>query len=72
MEARLRELITGAGADILMACVDGSIMRVYIDGPDSAGIEWSAAAPEQIEAHILDILLEKQATLINEGDTLTP
>ena len=51
--------ISGIGLDVIMACTDVSIYSMRSDVDGYATHTWTMSAPEQIEAHILDIITKK-------------
>ena len=70
-EETLLDAVAGKGSDILMACLDIAIINVDHDADGSSMLQLSASAPEQIEAHVLSILLSnKPLEPHDEGGTL--
>ena len=66
---RIRSAVLGIGVDVLMACSDPSIVTQYRDA-GGITVSWTAAAPEQVEAHILQLLTTNLKRHTSEGDTL--
>jgi len=68
--SQLRDIVAGIGVDVMMACTDPAIYTLGSDDDGFALHTWTAAAPEQVEAHILDILQRKLNSTHDESDQL--
>ena len=69
--SELSEAVIGIGIEVIMACMDASIISVASDGDGFIDMTWSSSAPEQVEAIIYDAILKSKHIKNHEGNTLS-